>query len=121
MAHIVAENSPMAYCTVCDLSGAQLQRYLNAELTTSVLGAEYKIDYLVSPGLAKQVYDVSLYFFFSSDLDAAEVSFFRSLYGVVRLHTPKVNCQDNVLVCDALIFAYQALKVTAYCRRMSGT
>ncbi|KAK9907295.1 hypothetical protein WJX75_000938 [Coccomyxa subellipsoidea] len=55
---------------------------------------EYKIDYLVSPGLAKQVYDVSLYFFFSSDLDAAEVSFFRSLYGVVRLHTPKTNVRD---------------------------
>ena len=56
-----------------------------------MLGAEYKIDYLVSPGLAKQVYDVRLYLFFSSELDAAEVSFFRSLYGAVRLHTPKVG------------------------------
>ena len=56
-----------------------------------MLNAEYKIDYLVSPGLAKQVYDVRLYLFFSSELDAAKVSFFRSLYGAVRLHTPKVG------------------------------
>ncbi len=62
-----------------------------------VLIAEYKIDYLVSPGLAKQIYDVRLYLFFSTELDAAETSFYRSLYSAVRLHTPKVmSWQANI-------------------------
>ncbi|BDA48116.1 hypothetical protein COCOBI_11-3740 [Coccomyxa sp. Obi] len=55
---------------------------------------EYKIDYLVSPGLPKQVYDVRLYLFFSTELDAAETSFYRSLYSAVRLHTPKTNVRE---------------------------
>ncbi|CAL8462889.1 g2423 [Coccomyxa elongata] len=55
---------------------------------------EYKIDYLVSPGLAKQIYDVRLYLFFSTELDAAETSFYRSLYSAVRLHTPKTNVRE---------------------------
>lgn len=63
-----------------------------------ILTAEYKIQYLVSPGVATQQYDVRLYLFFTSELDAAETSFFSSLYACVRLHIPRVRCGPQLYV-----------------------
>jgi hypothetical protein len=54
--------------------------------------AEYKIQYIVSPGLSKQEYDVRLHLFFSTELDAAESLFYTSLFEMMRLHTSKVCC-----------------------------
>ena len=62
-----------------------------------LLCAEYKIQYLVSPGVATQQYDVRLYLFFTTELDAAETSFFSSLYECVRLHIPRVRRPSSVL------------------------
>ena len=61
----------------------------------NVVSAEYKIQYIVSPGVQKQQYDVCLHLFFSTELEPAEIPFYRSLFEVVRLHTHKVGvlCQ----------------------------
>ena len=52
--------------------------------------AEYKIQYLVTPGVAKQQYDVRLFLFFGTELDPVQNAFFGCLYEAVRLHLPKV-------------------------------
>ncbi|CAK0784852.1 hypothetical protein CVIRNUC_008057 [Coccomyxa viridis] len=52
---------------------------------------EYKVEYLVQPGLKEQIYDLRLFLFFPAELDAASTSFFASLFESVRLHTPTVD------------------------------
>ncbi len=71
------------------------------------MAAEYKIQYFISPGVAKQEYDVRLFLFFADELDPAQTSFFSSLYEAVRLHLPKVRAYPLLLY--AVSFASQCI------------
>ena len=58
-----------------------------------------KIQYLITPGVAKQQYDVRLYLFFTTELDPVQSAFFGCLYEAVRLHLPKVCWRALRLTC----------------------
>ena len=85
----------MAGCLACPCMGHPAHECIIHQRLSR--RAEYKIQYLVSPGVATQQYDVRLYLFFTTELDAAETSFFSSLYECVRLHIPRVRCPSSVL------------------------